>query len=376
MSNDSKAEAFLLEAVRHFNKIRSDTTLGDRGSYIGASDIASAFGCERRVLLNKLNPSTPDNPFVLERGHWIEDGIGLAINSRMRHALFGLAIAGETLDGTPILVHPDIVCICSTKILVFEIKSVSRIPDQVRTEHQSQLYIQLGMMAGSWDKPVFALRQDREHPVSFPALVKERFGLGLPKRPPIEGYIVYASFDGLKCSAPFSPHPAIFDIMLKKADRLWALRATPEQAQCARGIYPLCDYCSHNADCPNFQSTVVPELADVVRRYLDAKAIAKAAEESEARIAAELKAFASAPEFLNKWLSTGGPDRIKVSRIPGRSSVDNDRLCELLVQEHGFTENRVDSLIEAATSQGGPHLRLTHNRAKDKKEATLEKAAA
>jgi hypothetical protein len=366
--NKNNAESFLLEAISHYNALRTRKSLGDRRNYVGASDIASAFGCERRVLLDKFGGAeesrTPESTFVLERGHWVEQGLGEAIAARVRHTIFGLSITGMTEGGTPISIHPDIVCVCKTKILVFEVKSVGTIPAMVRTEHQSQLHIQMGVMAKMWSKNAFTTPWNREHPCSFPELLKGRFGLeGVGNEPlPIEGYVVYVSNKALRVSPPQHIQESILEVLLNKADRIWALRSTPEQGMVAKGIYPLCDYCAHCSGCPAFKSTDVPELAATIQKYKEAAALLDAAKANKEIIAEELKTYGSKPAYIGKWLTAGG-DKVKVSHVNGRATLDTDKLVELLVQR-GFSFDAALDLLDAATGQSGGYLRLTLSKAK------------
>jgi hypothetical protein len=382
MAEKNSAESFLLEAIGSYNKLRSRNSLGDRSLYIGASDIASAFGCERRVLLDKFGglqeTRSPESTLVLERGHWVEAGIGEAIAARVKQTVFNLSITGKTEGGTPISIHPDIVCVCKTKVLVFEIKSVGTIPSKVRTEHQSQLHIQMGVMSRMWNSNAFSTPWNRERPCSFPELLKGRYGIeNVSASPlPIEGYVVYVSDKALRTSPPQYVQENILDVLLNKADRLWALRTSPEQGLVAKGIYPLCDYCAHCAGCPAFASTDVPELATAIQRYREADMLLNAAKANKEAIAEDLKAFASTPDYLGKWLTAGG-DKIKVSSVNGRSSLDADKLVELLVLR-GFSLDEAADLIDAASEQSSGYLRLTLSKAKAEKSGkpNLEKTAA
>jgi hypothetical protein len=301
---------------------------------------------------------------VLERGHWVEHGLGEAIAARVRHTIFGMSITGMTDGGTPISIHPDIVCVCKTKILVFEVKSVGTIPAKVRTEHQSQLLLQMGVLHKMWGKNAFTTSWNKERPCSFPELLKGRFGLeGIVNEPlPIEGYVVYVSNKALRASPPQYVQESILEVLLNKADRIWALRSTPEQGMVAKGIYPLCDYCAHCSGCPAFQSTDVPELAAVIQKYKEADALLNAAKANKEMIAEELKSYGSSPDYLGKWLSAGG-DKIKVAHVNGRASLDTDKLVELLIQR-GFSFDDALDLLDAATGQSEGYLRLTLSKAK------------
>jgi hypothetical protein len=376
------AESFLLEAISHYNALRSAKSLGDRRKYVGASDIASAFGCERRVLLDKFGPEpatrTPESTLVLERGHWVEQGIGEAIATRVRHTIFGLSISGMTEGGTPISIHPDIVCVCKTKILVFEIKSVGTMPAKVRTEHQSQLHIQMGVMSKMWGMKAFTTNWNRDNALTFPELLKGRFGLeGFGEQPmPIEGYVVYVSGKALRVSPPQVVQESVMEILLNKADRLWSLRSSPEQGMIAGGIYPLCEYCAHCSGCPAFKSTEVPELATAISKYREAEVLLNAAKSYKDAVAEELKTIGSAPDFLGKWLTAGG-DKIKVSHVNGRAALDTDKLVELLIQR-GFSFDGAIDLLDEATGRSEGYLRLTLHKtdAASKSKGKSKKAAA
>jgi hypothetical protein len=378
--NTGMVESFLLGAISHYNTLRTASSLGDRSAYLGASDIAGAFGCERRVLLNKFGSAPverhPESALVLERGHWIEEGLGAAVNARVRHTLFGLSITTTTPAGTPIVVHPDLVCVCKSKVLVFEVKSVSSLPEKARVEHLSQLQMQIGLLDRLWSRDAFTTNGIRDA-VSFPSLVRSRFMIDLPERKlPVIGYVVYVTNNELRTSPAQHPQDSILQVLLNKGDRLWSLKDNPEQGAHAKGIYPLCEYCAHHDGCPAFQSTDVPELAGAIAKYREATDLCKAADALKKRAAEELKSFASAPGFIGKWLTAGDGEMIKVSRVPGKISLNQDKLVEILMDRHWFTEDMATRLLDDASDQGDDYLRLTQSRAKPKAPEQAESSVA
>jgi hypothetical protein len=366
MCNNSPVRQFIVDAVDQFNQHRTSSSLGNRGAYIGASDIAASFGCERRVILNKIHPDSPlaEDAWRLERGHWIEEGIANAIKSRIKTTITGMSMSFITDSGTPVAVHPDLVVLGQNKVVLFEIKSVKEIPDTPRIEHQTQLNMQLSALQKYWTDPVFAV--GNEPPCSFPELVRQQFNekIGDERQYPIEGYIVYASFEAVKVSDAQRPQAAMLQVMLNKADRLWELKNGTGEPTTAKGIYPLCDYCRHCGNCPAFASLEIPSLKGVIEELVEAKESAKLASEREKHLTDKLKKFGSNPNVLGKWLSAGS-DKIKVTQVEGRTSLDTAKLTDLLVREHGFTVEAVESLLEASSAKGQSYLRLTISKAKD-----------
>lgn len=141
----SNLHPFFDMAVQELNRHQT-ATLGDRNTYIGASDVA---GCARKVYLQKQNPVQPNTTTLLKfsRGHaaeWLLDRIFTA--------------GGGVYDTQVELVHPSEPMKAHLDFLFYtdfdgnpelhaiEVKSVSGIPDAPYPQWEDQLSFQLGLL--------------------------------------------------------------------------------------------------------------------------------------------------------------------------------------------------------------------------------------
>lgn len=106
----------LLTGLQKFAKQHTLTTLGDRSSYLGASDIGY---CPRKVILDRLHPAEHDLATLLrfQRGHMAEDIVANAMTAA-GYDNFDRQVEVIASGTTPIKVHIDFV-FTSTQLLVF-----------------------------------------------------------------------------------------------------------------------------------------------------------------------------------------------------------------------------------------------------------------
>ena len=374
-------ENYLIKALSEQNQRRTAKSLGNRSLYIGASDIAGSFGCERRVVLNKAIPEdegevTCKSIIARERGHWVEAGIGKALASKIPNSLFNVSIGFTTEAGTPVQIHPDFIVMGKEKIILFEVKSAKEIPSTPKVDHQAQAQCQISALKKKWSTPSFSMGEIKN--VTFPMLAYMAVGKEYDNTPPeIEGYVLYISPDDLKLSSPILPNDAFWDVLLKRADSLWQKVQAPEQGlKAAQGIYLLCDYCRHISDCPNFAST--DAVKGVQERVITLKEIAAQKKELEAEentLKDELKSFASSGGLMGLWLEDNGY-KVKVAMQPGRRSLDDDLLRQKLEQDYGLAPEAIDKLFGDCTSFGDPFMRVnTHEPKEEKPKVKKEKKA-
>ncbi len=101
----------------------TERTLGDRSTYLGASDVA---GCPRRVILDKLNPPVHDLATLLrfQRGHMAEDIIAEAF-AAAGYTNFQRQVEVFPNSNSPITAHLDFVFTSERNSLksILEVKS-------------------------------------------------------------------------------------------------------------------------------------------------------------------------------------------------------------------------------------------------------------
>lgn len=137
-----KLENFIELNLAKVLKEETKNTLGDRNTYIGASDIG---GCPYKVIKSKKNPqlvSLKQN-IIFQRGHLAE--------TLVRKMFTGLKIV-EQYEATgdfgdiPIIAHIDMLLIDKNKTIILEIKTVSAPIDEPYESWVFQVQLQMGLM--------------------------------------------------------------------------------------------------------------------------------------------------------------------------------------------------------------------------------------
>ena len=235
----------LQAALQQFAQEQSVATLGDRATYLGASDIGA---CPRTTILTKLHP--PENDLITllrqRRGHMAEEVIATAFTvagftnfKRQTEVRF----AGDT----PVMAHLDFVFVSESRksLAVLEVKAPEKIPDYPYGAWETQLYLQMGLLADS-----------------FPGYTVEK------------GAILAVNFgdQGMRLFNGYMPQTIIYQGLINRAEGIWQ----QYQAYCAGDlttpvmeIGPLCGYCPFLKDCPKFEAEEVRELTETVEILLE-----------------------------------------------------------------------------------------------------------
>ena|ERR1039457_7187058 len=207
--------------------------LGDRTTYVGASDIA---GCPRKAILEKLNPPvhTPQKLLIFARGH---------LAQAMYARYFKLATTFTVFEEVE-LCHPnnpnikghiDLLLVAkdkaekTTRVHVVEIKAPDGLPDEPWSSWVDQLHIQLGLVHMCYSSNVH-----------------------------INGSILavdvntgdYREFSGYK------PNKDVFQILVKKGERMLKTLNDGTEPECEPGF--LCgNHCACRSNCPAFSGPAV-----------------------------------------------------------------------------------------------------------------------
>lgn len=225
----------LLTSLRKLARQHTADTLGDRSNYLGASDIGY---CPRKVILGKIHPSEHDLATLLrfQRGHMAEDILARAFTTagyNNYEQQVELVLPGDV----PLKAHVDFVFTSGTHKIksVLEVKSTSRIPGGPYSSWESQLYIQMGLLA----------RQYPDYTIKGAVLALDI----------ANGDVAF--FNG------YVPEETIFNGLLKRAKSTWSdYQAMLHQESCepATEVSPLCGFCDHITTCPRFEAECVPQL--------------------------------------------------------------------------------------------------------------------
>ncbi|UQZ90624.1 hypothetical protein C4J81_15975 [Deltaproteobacteria bacterium Smac51] len=366
-----------LEAAAHAH---TASNLGDRRTYLGMSDLARGLTCPRAVVARKLNGEPTslslETLLQLRRGHWLEYGVEEALTAAGQKFISQLEISIEH-NGVPIKAHLDLLIFDeeAKAVTVIELKSVGRLRDHVYGSHEAQLYGQLGLLHRYWSQAVFAnnvfvkgssLPACSEY-CSFSELASRQLGVQLPKDADsvsIHGFVLTVAPQSAKAFGPYAPNDEVLKVLFQTGAGLWSHmeeirsgRADLGQVAYQQGFDPLCDWCGHNRDCPKFQGDSHPALEPELSALADLKAARSRLEEEIKEREEQLKAIAAIMGKSGQWIS-GNRYRFKVSRMPGRATIDQHLLKSSLGQLKQVDENQLDSLLSSAQKISRPFERL------------------
>ena len=369
--------AFGLEASA---QAHTTSALGDRRSYLGMSDLARGLSCPRAVLAQKLDGEPAGQSLVkllqLRRGHWLEYGVEEALTAAGQKFISQLEISVEH-QGVPVKAHLDLVLLdeAARSVTVIELKSAGRLRDHVYGTHEAQLYGQLGLLRRYWGQAAFAsdvFVKGASQPVdseycSFPELTSRQLGIQLPKDADsvsIHGFVLTVAPQSAKAFGPYVPNDEVLNLLFQTSTGLWSHmeeirsgRAGLSQVAHQQGFDLLCDWCGHNRDCPKFQGDSHPALEPELSALADLKARRSRLEEEIKEREEQLKAIAAIMGKSGQWIN-GDRHRFKVSRMPGRATLDQHLLKSSLGQLKKVDENQLDSLLSSAQKISRPFERL------------------
>ncbi|MCG2743008.1 MAG: hypothetical protein L6271_03645 [Desulfobacteraceae bacterium] len=230
-------KTLLLTSLQALSKQHTLTTLGDRSSYLGASDIGT---CPRKVIFERLHPGEHDLATLLrfQRGHMAEDIVANAMIAA-GYDNFDRQVEVIASGTTPIKVHIDFVFTSTQPKIkaILEIKSVSSLPDVPYASWESQLYMQMG-----------ALKEQ------FPDYTIKAAVLAIDLGSGEVGF-----FNG------YTPEDTMYAGLLERASTIWInyqFMLIGHPVKPATEPSPLCGYCNHLTTCPRFAAEEVPELGN------------------------------------------------------------------------------------------------------------------
>ncbi len=236
----SKLQAFLEKALQEKNR-QNSRHLGDRTTYIGASDIG---GCPRKAVLVRTQPVEHDAQTLLKfaRGHAAEDLV---------HGIFqagGLTPLREIEVRHP--EFPDLLCHIDFlfrakrgRLHIVELKTTSGLPETPYGSWVDQLHFQMGLLA----------------------LANPQSEIG--------GSILAIDLNAGNWHEfnSYKPDEIVFEMLVDKGRRIKACLDTGETPDVEPGL--LCGYCPYRTDCPAFLTGAIlipDEVNQLAKRHLDA----------------------------------------------------------------------------------------------------------
>jgi hypothetical protein len=257
----NKLQTFLEKALKEKNRLSSQH-LGDRSTYIGASDIG---GCPRKAVQTRTRPVEHDAATLLKfaRGHAAEDLI---------HGIFqagGLTPLREMEIRHP--KYPDLLCHIdflfkakSGRLHVVELKTTNGLPETPYGSWVDQLHFQMGLLALAYP--------DADIGGSILAI---DLNAG-----------TWHEFNSYK------PNEIIFDLLVAKGRRIKSCLDAGETPDVEPGL--LCGYCPYRTDCPAFLdgAIVIPdEVKNLAHRHLEATEQKKAVEKKVNKLKHDVLSF-------------------------------------------------------------------------------------
>ena len=374
-----EALSLLRQGMEACSKLATQA-LGDRGKYVGLSDIGKAAECLRSAVAGKLSVtatssgqslSTQQNCQTLlrelrkQRGHWFEDGVAQAFALTGRPVLHQLSIHTRQ-NNVPIIAHLDFALISGSDapgIQVVELKSCERIPDTAYTGHEVQLAGQIGLLETLWNQPRFMVQPGPLR--TFPDLARHICDIHLPEQTEnvlIEGAILMLSMNEAKVFGPYKPNKIMLEVCFNLAEQIWenaekirSGAASLNDAPTARGRHPLCDSCEWNADCPRFAGMSAPEFEQDLLELRGLKDEKEAAvlrvQELEERLKNIFQGIGSGREWVNALTQ-----RFRVGLCEGRKTLDKELLRAALTT--CLSGDEAEAVLAAGYKTGEPYERL------------------
>jgi len=259
--------------------------LGDRSTYVGASDVG---GCPRKVVLSKLEEPHYDLATLIRfaRGHLAEHLLIAAFKESPHLPKWSYQI--EVVHRSePFKAHVDFVFETRQVLADMEVKTVSKIPKEPYDSWIQQVHFQMGLLKDA--NPKKAIRG---------AVFAIDLNEGQTK-----------IFDG------FDYDSKLYEGLLQKASHIRECVQNPGiEAETEKG--PLCAWCQYRPGCPAYdiyESTPEMPLEEELQQYLGFK-------ETRKDLKAEIDKLAV---LLKAGIENGNPDgdRIRVGRNLVRRSV-------------------------------------------------------
>jgi len=244
----------LTESLTNLSQKHSTEILGDRSSYIGASELGL---CPRKVVFTRTQPPTLDLTTLLrfKRGHLVEE---LVVEALAEHGKYSFEREVEVgIEEPPLKGHIDLL-FTGKALGVLEIKSTSNIPDTPHSSWELQLHGQMGLLAHAYPDTN------------------------------IKGAILAVDLNNgqIQLFNGYTPNEELFQGLLERATHLW--KCLTEGIEPETEVSPLCGYCAFIQDCPRFQANEIPELAGTVLEFIEIKTKKQAIEVEYKRRSGEL----------------------------------------------------------------------------------------
>lgn len=290
----------LQAALQQLAHQQTKETLGDRATYLGASDIGS---CPRKTILSKLNPPEHDLVTLLRfrRGHMAEDIVAAAFTAA-GFTNFTRQVEVKHHGEVPVEAHIDFVFTCeaSKTMAVLEVKSPESMPTGPYGSWEAQLYLQMGLLADSYP----------DYTVNKGGILAVNFGE-----------------HGMRLFNGYTPQATLYEGLIDRAASIWQQYqkyTAGEPTTLSMEVGPLCGYCPFVVDCPKFDAEEVQELTESVEILTELQKQQKGLETEIDTRKADLLAIVNQRGPLKAY------GRLLQKAIRSRKSLDTERLTNFL----------------------------------------------
>lgn len=274
--------------------------LGDRTTYLGASDIGA---CPRKTILSKLKTPEADLVTLLRfrRGHMAEDIVAAAFTAA-GFTNFKRQVEVRYAGDVPVMAHLDFVFISEARktMAVLEVKAPETIPEHPYGSWETQLYVQMGLLANSYP----------DYTVEKGAILAVNFGE-----------------QGMQLFNGYTPQSLIYEGLMDRASTIWNAYqqyAAGELTTPVMEAGPLCGYCPFLMDCPKFEAEEVRELTESVEILVELQQQQRDLETEIGMRKSDLLAIVNQRGPLKAF------DRLLRKAVRTRKVLDTERLSQFL----------------------------------------------
>lgn len=293
LNSEKDFAALQLEALQEVISKHNLQGLGDRKTYVGASDLS---GCVRRAALNKRDKKNIDLTAALHfiRGHLDEVVVIMALRAMDVRFTYQPELIHP--DKPYIKAHLDFLFEDANRVHILDCKS-GKIKANADMWHE-QMQTQMGLAR-----------------------------LNFPDKK-VTGSVLNLDLTGAQIRYfDLELYTSEFEKCIVKADLLWDVLNAPGTEDAHARVDYLCGWCNHIETCPRFSGkglTEIPNLIETVEEFVNAKAISDSATAETDSLKEDLLEIAKG---LGRKVKVGG-HTMRAAKRTRKGGIDEKKLEE------------------------------------------------